>query len=334
MADKWPVICLRELCDADRGITYGIVQPGSPQADGVPIIRADDVDDGRISTSDLMHVSPAVEARYLRSRIRGGEVLLTLVGAYFGKSAVTGKEHVGCNTARAVGVIPVLEDADFVSFALRSPACQAFINQRANTTAQPTLNLSDVASIPIPWPPQSPRQWVIEVLRALDDRIELCLRVNQTLQLIAQAVFKDWFVDFGPVQGKQGSCTPYLAPDIWQLFPNRLDSESKPEGWSVSRFGKFFRLERGLSYKGEFLTQDGVPMINLGCFQGRGRFDAAKIKPYGGEFRPRHKVKPGDLLLANTDMTQNRVILGSPHVISADDGSELIFRTMCTQREH
>jgi type I restriction enzyme, S subunit len=208
---------------------------------------------------------------------------------------------------------------------LEAPACQAFINQRANTTAQPTLNLSDVASIPIPWPPQSPRQWVIEVLRALDDRIELCLRVNQTLQLIAQAVFKDWFVDFGPVQGKQGSCTPYLAPDIWQLFPNRLDSESKPEGWSVSRFGKFFRLERGLSYKGEFLTQDGVPMINLGCFQGRGRFDAAKIKPYGGEFRPRHKVKPGDLLLANTDMTQNRVILGSPHVISADDGSELIF---------
>jgi type I restriction enzyme S subunit len=88
MADKWPVICLRELCDADRGITYGIVQPGTPQAGGVPIIRADDVDDGRISTSSLMGVSPAVEARYLRSRIRGGEVLLTLVGAYFGKSAV------------------------------------------------------------------------------------------------------------------------------------------------------------------------------------------------------------------------------------------------------
>ena len=158
MAVNWPVVCLRELCDAKRGITYGIVQPGSPQENGVPIIRADDVENGRISTSNLMRVAPTVEASYLRSRIRGNEVLLTLVGAYFGKSAVTREEHIGFNTARAVGVIPVLQDADFISYALRSPFCQSFINERATTTAQPTLNLGDVAVIPIPWPPQHARE--------------------------------------------------------------------------------------------------------------------------------------------------------------------------------
>jgi type I restriction enzyme S subunit len=178
MAVKWPVVCLRELCDAKRGITYGIVQPGTPQENGIPIIRADDVDDGWISTSNLMRVSPTVEASYSRSRIRGGEVLLTLVGAYFGKSAVAREEHRGFNTARAVGVIPVLQDADFISYALRSPICQSFINERATTTAQPTLNLSDVAAVPIPWPPEPMRGLITGILRSLDNKIELNQHMN------------------------------------------------------------------------------------------------------------------------------------------------------------
>ena len=89
--------------------------------------------------------------------------------------------------------------------------------------------------------------------------------------------------------------------------------------------GAFFRLERGLSYKGAFLTEHGVSMINLGCFLGNGLFDREKLKPYSGEIRPRHRVRIGDLVLANTDMTQKRIVLGSPHVISAEDGDELIF---------
>jgi type I restriction enzyme, S subunit len=245
MAVKWPVVCLRDLCDAKRGITYGIVQPGSPQKTGVPIIRADDVDDGRISTSNLMRVAPTVEASYLRSRIRGGEVLLTLVGAYFGKSAVTREEHIGFNTARAVGVIPVLHDADFISFALRSPICQLFINERANTTAQPTLNLSDVADIPIPWPREDVRAMVTGIFRALDNKIELCRRMNQTLEAMAQAIFKDWFVDFGPTRAKMEGRAPYLAPEIWSQFPGRLDDERKPEGWNNFRLDDLVVQSKG-----------------------------------------------------------------------------------------
>lgn len=303
MGVKWPVVSLRDLCDAKRGITYGIVQPGSPQKTGVPIIRADDVDNGRITTSNLMRVAPAVEASYLRSRIRGGEVLLTLVGAYFGKSAVTREEHVGFNTARAVGVIPVLQDADFISFALRSPICQSFINQRANTTAQPTLNLGDVADIPVPWPREDARAMVTGILRALDNKIELCQQMNQTLEAMAQAIFKDWFVDFGPTRAKIEGRAPYLAPEIWALFPGRLDDEGKPEGWRHGEIGEIADVIDCLHAKKPARQSTGRTFLHLGNIRDDGLLDTTDTYLISDEdyalWTSRIEVSPGDCIITN-----------------------------------
>ena len=56
--------------------------------------------------------------------------------------------------------------------------------------------------------------------------------MNETLEAMARAIFKDWFVDFGPTRAKMEGRAPYLAPEIWALFPDRLDDEGKPEGWN------------------------------------------------------------------------------------------------------
>ena len=85
--------------------------------------------------------------------------------------------------------------------------------------------------------PPLPEQRVIAyILGTLDDKIELNLRMNQTLEEIARAIFQDWFVDFGPVRAKLEGREPYLPPELWDLFPERLvDSElgEIPEGWKV-----------------------------------------------------------------------------------------------------
>jgi len=106
MATEWEFVKLEHLVDPDRGISYGIVQPGGPVGDGVPIIRVSDIRDGRISTSEPLRVSPAIEAGYARTRLRGGELLLTLVGTV-GEAAVVPESLAGWNTSRAVSVIPV-----------------------------------------------------------------------------------------------------------------------------------------------------------------------------------------------------------------------------------
>jgi len=179
-------------------------------------------------------------------------------------------------------------------------------------------------------PNLSEQRAIAHILGALDDKIELNRQMNQTLEAIARALFKSWFVDFDPVRAKAaGEQPPGLAPHIADLFPDELvESElgEIPKGWEVKYLGDLMSLDKGVSYKGAFLTTEGTPMINLGCFLGRGRFLEKSIKYYSGEYRQRHVVHAGDLVLANTDITQKREVLGSPALIPpSQDAEEMIF---------
>ncbi len=70
-------------------------------------------------------------------------------------------------------------------------------------------------------------------------------RLNETLEAMARALFRDWFVDFGPTGARMAGEAPYLSPDLWSLFPDRLDDAGKPEGWEVSTIGDEVRVVGG-----------------------------------------------------------------------------------------
>jgi type I restriction enzyme S subunit len=241
MAGEWETVPLDSLVEPGRGISYGIVQPGAPVANGVPIVRVSDVRDGRVAVSAPLRVAPAIEAAYARTRLTGGELLLTLVGTV-GEAAVVPASLAGWNTARAVAVIPVRKDvgAYWVKLALAAPGVREIIDSRLNTTVQATLNLGDVARLPIVLPPVHEREAIAHILGTLDDKIELNRRMSETLEAMARALFKSWFVDFDPVRAKAEGRDPGLPKPIADLFPDRLvDSElgDIPEGWGVGRFG-------------------------------------------------------------------------------------------------
>jgi type I restriction enzyme, S subunit len=242
----WPSLELKDLVEPSRGISYGIVQPGSPTPNGVPIVRVSDVRNGRISISDPLRVAPEIESQYSRTRLRGGELLLTIVGTV-GETAIVPETLAGWNTARAIAVIPVRKDvgAYWVRLALRAPAVRSMIDSRLNTTVQATLNLGDVARLPILLPPEPERKRIIHVLQALDNKIELNRQMNETLELTARALFKDWFVDFGPTRAKMEGGAPYLSAKVWSLFPDRLDGNGKPVGWKTGCLDDLLVLQRG-----------------------------------------------------------------------------------------
>ena len=79
--------------------------------------------------------------------------------------------------------------------------------------------------------PDEEQRAIGAILGALDDKIDLNRRMNETLEAMARAIFKDWFVDFGPTRAKMKAARPTSRPEIWALFPDRLDNEGKPEGW-------------------------------------------------------------------------------------------------------
>jgi type I restriction enzyme S subunit len=245
---KWGTRPLSDFVDPDRSICYGIVQPGGAVTDGVPIVRVNNFIGGGVDTTDALKVDSEIEAKYRRSRLQGGELLITLVGS-MGLTAIAPKELRGWNVARAVGVVPLRADADkrWINFVVRSKSAQDFIRTRANTTVQATFNLKDLAELPIVCPPDPARNAMSSMLSALDDKIELNRRMNETLEAMARAIFKDWFVDFGPTRAKMEGHTPYLAADVWSLFPNRLDDEGKPQGWSVKPLDQVANFLNGLA---------------------------------------------------------------------------------------
>lgn len=196
-------------------------------------------------------------------------------------------------------------------------------------SANPTLNRNHVHPIEILWPPLGEQRTIAHILGTLDDKIELNRRMNETLEAMARAIFKSWFVDFDPVRAKTEGRDPGLPRHIADLFPDLFeDSElgEIPKDWKIRQLGKFATIDKGLSYKGQFLGDTGLPMVNLGCFKGSGTFEDSAIKFYAGEYQPRHIIKPQDLVMANTDITQKREVIGSPAIVPPQGGcNELIF---------
>jgi type I restriction enzyme S subunit len=268
MAGEWETVPLDSLIEAGRGISYGIVQPGAPVADGVPIVRVSDVRDGRIEVSAPLRVAPAIEAAYARTRLRGGELLLTLVGTV-GEAAIAPASLAGWNTARAVAVIPVRKEigAYWVKLALQAPGVREIIDSRLNTTVQATLNLGDVAQLPIVLPPISERRAIAHIVGALDDKIELNRRMNQTLEAMARALFKSWFVDFDPVRAKAEARDPGLPQPLADLFPDSFeDSElgEIPRGWEVRPLDDMARFLNGLALqKYPPVGERSLPVIKI-----------------------------------------------------------------------
>jgi type I restriction enzyme S subunit len=106
----------------------------------------------------------------------------------------------------------------------------------ATTTVQATLNLKEIRQLPLPWPPKKQRKAIALIHGTLDDKIELNRRMNETLETMARALFKSWFVDFDPVRAKAEGRKPGLPKHLADLFPDAFeDSElgEIPKGWRV-----------------------------------------------------------------------------------------------------
>ena len=236
---KWEVKRLID-CTRDGNLSYGVVQPGAHDENGVPLIRVNNFKDGHLQLDDVMRVSPAVEAQYKRTRLEGGEVLLTLVGST-GQTAIAPKALAGWNIARAVAVIRPKPEigAEWINICLQSKSVQQFLDERANTTVQKTLNLSDVKQIPILLPPTEIKQAIESIATAIASKIELNRRMNATLEAMARALFQSWFVNFDPVRAKLDGRQPTgLDPATAALFPATFQDSPLgpiPHGWTVGK---------------------------------------------------------------------------------------------------
>ncbi len=139
------------------------------------------------------------------------------------------------------------------------------LERHASGSTFKELSGSSLKKIQIPLPPLPEQRAIAGILGALDDKIALNRRMNETLEAMARAIFRDWFVDFGPVRAKMAGRAPYLAPEIWELFPDALDEEGKPAGWVRLPLDKIANFLNGLALQ-KFPAlgpDDSLPVIKI-----------------------------------------------------------------------
>lgn len=133
----------------------------------------------------------------------------------------------------------------FVHYWLRSDAARSRFAREGNGTGIQNLSQGFLSDLRIDLPPLPEQRAIAATLGALDDKIELNRKMNATLESMARALFRDWFVDFCPTRARMEARAPTLSPDLWSLFPDRLDDEGKPEGWELSTIGDEVRVVGG-----------------------------------------------------------------------------------------
>ncbi len=156
-------------------------------------------------------------------------------------------------------------------------------------SAVPSLTSAIISGVQIALPSLIEQEAIAEVLSSLDDKIDLLKRQNKTLEGMAEALFRQWFI------------------------------EEAQEDWEDVEISDVFSIERGLSYKGAGLTSsedpNGVPMFNLNSVLEFGGYKEEGIKFYNGAHKERHVVHPGDILVANTEQGHDHRLIGFPCIV-------------------
>ena len=159
----------------------------------------------------------------------------------------------------------------------------------ATGAAQQNLSVGTIKEFPITLPPLQEQHAIAEVLSSLDDKIDLLKRQNKTLEGMAEALFRQLFI------------------------------EEAQDDWEDVEIGDLYGIERGLSYKGAGLTSsddpNGVPMFNLNSVLEFGGYKEEGIKFYNGAHKERHVVHPGDILVANTEQGHDHRLIGFPCIV-------------------
>lgn len=241
----------------DESISYGIVQPGfHTEINSVPIVRVNNIKNGKIKTEDVLKVASEVEEKYLRTRLAGGELLITVVGS-IGECAIVPEALKGWNVARAVSVARIKDDFDkhFIKYCFKSEDLIFQMYGNTNDTVQPTLNLSSLKELIFTLPKFEEQKAIASVLSSLDDKIDLLHRQNTTLERMAETLFRQWFVEEAQEDWEEkplSSIANFLNGLACQKFPP-IDAINKLPVLKIKE------LSSGISENSDWATSNVKP---------------------------------------------------------------------------
>lgn len=273
----WHSSTLGEICERGGGMVqtgpFGSQLHASDYVpEGVPSIMPVNIGDNRVMAEGIARVREQDAQRLERHRVRKGDIVYSRRGDVERRALIRDDEAgwlcgTGCLLVR-LGSRSAME-ARFASYYLGHPAVREWIVRHAVGATMPNLNTGILSAVPVLVPPPEEQRSISALLGALDDKIDLNRRMNETLEAMARALFKAWFVDFDPVRARARGRTPALMDaETAALFPDGLEafeSGEKPRGWAHRPLYDCAGWVNGAAYRDfQFCEQgEGLPIVKI-----------------------------------------------------------------------
>ncbi len=257
MSSEWILTTLGEICSKQRGAIqtgpFGSQLHTSDYKEvGIPVVMPTNIGDGGIATDGIARIDQSDVERLQQHKLQLDDIVFSRRGDVT-KNALICSAEVGwlCGT----GCLKVrlgeqtMANATFISYYLRLPETKEWLVRHAVGATMPNLNTGILSSVPIRLPPLKNQFEIAAILGTLDGRITLLRETNKTLESIAQAIFKSWFVDFDPVRVKMDGRQPEgMDEETAALFPDSFEESGLgliPTQWSARSFHEMIRIIGG-----------------------------------------------------------------------------------------
>lgn len=298
-------ITLKEIIEYQKGAVF---KSQDYQKQGVGIVRVSDFEGNSINLDNIYYISNEIADKNKKVRLKPYDVVITTVGATAGNFIRVPIEADGYllnqNTVRLRTKENNKWDQIYLFYALKYKNFQEFLLLGAQGSAQPSIVLDQILDAEIAYPDN--RREIAKKLFSIDQKIQLNTQINQTLEQIAQVLFKSWFVDFDPVRAKAKALSDGLSleqaelaamqaisgkqpeeltalsqtqperyaelTEIAKTFPCemvKVDGVEVPRGWKQTTLSEICEMQNGYAFKSSEWTDTGIPVIKIGSIQSK-----------------------------------------------------------------
>lgn len=304
MANEWTSTALAEL---SSDVSYGYTESACSEKVGPRFLRITDIQNGIVNWAAVPYC-PITREHHEKYKLSDGDIVIARTGNSTGENYLYQGHEDAVFASYLIRFRIDQEKADpkYVWYNLRTRDWWDFINNSKTGSAQAGANAKVLGRFPINCPSISEQRAIAHILGTLDDKIELNRRSNETLEAMARALFKAWFVDFEPVRAKlegrwqRGQSLPGLPAHLYGLFPDRLvESElgEIPEGWEMRSLDSIANYLNGLALQ-KFPPEsetEFLPVIKIAQLRAGNTNGADKAST---QIKPEYVVVDGDVLFS------------------------------------
>ena len=270
MSSESRVITLSEV---SKSVDYGYTASATTIDTGFKFLRITDIQNGFVEWQSVpfCKIDQALAPKY---RLESGDIVVARTGNSTGENYLYDSEEKSIFASYLIRfrIDKSIAEPGYVWRCMRSPSWWDFVNGAKTGSAQAGANAKVLGSFKFELRSLPEQKTIAHILGTLDDKIELNRKTNETLEAIAKALFKSWFVDFDPVRAKAEGRLTGLPAEISDLFPDSFEKSELgeiPRGWRVQAFGSLLSISRDSINPSdtplELFDHYSIPAYDSGC---------------------------------------------------------------------